>query len=308
MLQVQLFGKLRVQDEGRLMGGLDGRRVQELLVYLLLHRERSHPREYLADLMWGEGTSAQLRKGLRQTLWKLQAVLGAQDEPGCCLLRVDPKYVQLNSEADLWLDVADFEGAWQRALGTPGAELDGATAAALRKAVQLYRGDLLDGWYQDWCLLERERLRSIYLDMLVKLMAHAEACQDYESGLEYGSRVLQLDPARERTHRIMMRLHYRSGSRVEAIRQFERCEAALRDEIGVAPSRRTALLYEALVADSLAGPEPPRRPIAERASAEPASLAGVLAQLHDIRQALGDLQGRVEHQIDLLEHALPEMQ
>ena len=306
MLSIHLFGKLRVQADGQPLGGLDARRVQELLVYLLLNRDRPHPRDFLADLLWGEGTSTQVRKGLRQALWKLQSVVGmGADAQGGGLLKVDSGYVQLSGDAPVWLDVAEFETAWALAQGKPGAALDPDAAAALKRAIGLYGGDLLDGWYQDWCLFERERLRNMYLDMLGKLMTHAEAHGDYEAGLEYGTTVLRMDRTRERTHRAMMRLHYLDGHRVRALRQYEQCVAALRDEIGVAPARRTVLLHEQIRDDALTLP-PGAAVVGARAhDDEPASAtpAHLLEQLRHMRGLLDDLQLRVDRQIRALEGA-----
>jgi DNA-binding SARP family transcriptional activator len=258
-LRVHLFGKLCVERGDRALVGLDSRRVQELLVYLLLFRDHPHPRERLADVMWGEGTSVQVRRGLRQALWKLQSVLGSpggnegNGENGSgkpSLLCVDTDYVQLNAAADVWVDAVAFEGAYARVQGSPGAALDDGAAYALRVAADLYHGDLLDGWYQDWCLFERERYQHMYLEMLAKLMGYAEARGDYEAGVDYGTRILRHDRARERIHRGLMRLHYLAGDRTGALRQYDRCVAVLADEIGVGPAQRTVDLAEAMRGDA----------------------------------------------------------
>ncbi len=64
--------------------------------------------------------------------------------------------------------------------------------------MDLYRGDLLEGWYQEWCLFERERLQNAYMLMLDKLMGYCEAHSEYEQGLVYGDLILRLDHASER--------------------------------------------------------------------------------------------------------------
>ena len=120
--------------------------------------------------------------------------------------------------------------------------------AELRQAVDLYNGNLLEGWYQDWCLFERERLQHIHHMMLQKLMDHCEARQDYEAGIEYGMRILRSDLARERTHRGLMRLHYMAGNRTEALRQYERCAAILHQELEVEPDQQTVALYKQIQA------------------------------------------------------------
>src|SRR5215469_6947387 len=187
-----------------------------------------------------------------QVLWQLQSALGSQHESARArALLVEPDWVQLNSEADIWLDVAVFEQAYNLVQKTAGQELNGSLAQLLQDTVQLYQGPLLEGWYNDWCLYERERLQGIYLAMLDKLMGYCEVHQDYETGLLYGMRIMCYDRARERTHRRLMRLHYLSGDRSAALRQYEQCTTALAEELGAKPSKHTIALYEQIHADQL---------------------------------------------------------
>ena len=57
-------------------------------------------------------------------------------------------------------------------------------------------------------------------------------------GLAYGMRVLQIDHARERTHRQIMRLQYQAGDRTAALRQYLRCRLALSEELALNPPRQ----------------------------------------------------------------------
>ena len=256
-VEVRLFGRFAVRCGDQVVNGLRPRKVQELLAYLLLERDRPHHREILADLLWSDSPSAGSRKCLRQALWRLQAVLTSQRDPLTArVLLVEHDWVQLHPQADVWLDVAEFEGAFDLVHGVPGQQLDSRCAQLLEDAVHLYRGELLEGWYQDWCVYERERLQQMYLAMLDKLMGYCEAQREYETGLMYGARILRHDPARERTHRRLMRLHCLSGDRTTALRQYQQCVVALEEELGVRPAGRTTVLYEQIRSDQLEGSHP----------------------------------------------------
>ena len=251
-LQVSLFGRLSVKLGGDDVSGLDAKKSQELFAYLLVYRTGSHSREVLAELLWGDRQPAQSRKYLRQALWQLQSVLEtASISAGNPLLDVDPEWVRLNSSAPLWLDVVQVERAYAQAQGVAGSDLTEECAYALEQAVQLYRGDFLEGCYQDWCIFERERLQNIYLAMLDKLTHCCETQRRYEAGLAYGTQALRYDRARERTHRRMMRLHYLAGDRTAALRQFDQLVATLKSELNVKPSHRTIALWEQIRADRL---------------------------------------------------------
>jgi DNA-binding SARP family transcriptional activator len=307
MLRIYLFGKFCVRRREQVLNGFEARKVQELFCYLLLHRDHSLPRETLASLLWPDTTTAQSKKNLRQALWQLQTALGSNNvRVKDRILLVEPDWVQLNSQADLWLDVAVFEQAYNLIQKTPGQELDGSQAQLLQETVQFYQGPLLEGWYQDWCLLERERLQSIYLAMLDKLMSYCEAYRDYETSLLYGMRIMCYDRARERTHRRMMRLYYLIGDRAEALRQYERCAGALEEELGVQPSKSTVALYKQIQADQLDEPLPPMALRETDPALEVATplLREVLGQLTYLQESLSDLQNQVQQSIQQVELAL----
>ena len=94
MLQINLLGKLSIQcDASAINLPL---KAQELLGFLLLFPARAHMREALAARLWGESTTKQAKKYLRQTLWHLQSLLNhapeADTEP---LLLVEGDWVQV---------------------------------------------------------------------------------------------------------------------------------------------------------------------------------------------------------------------
>ncbi|HEX8142043.1 MAG TPA: BTAD domain-containing putative transcriptional regulator [Pyrinomonadaceae bacterium] len=233
-LKICLFGRFSIQRDDTCLTQLDSFKVKEFFCYLLLQRNRSHTREALANLLWGESTTAQSKKYLRQALWQLQNALERKDESAVePFLQVEPGWIRLNLQSDIWLDVDVFERAFAFVRCKPGDGPDAGKVKILRDAVQLYQGDLLEGCYHDWCLYERERLQTMYLVMLDKLTGFCEVERDFEMGLNYAASILRYDRARECTHRRLMRLYYLAGDRTSALRQYERCVTALREELGV---------------------------------------------------------------------------
>src|SRR5262245_46282583 len=302
MLYVRLFGRLSIEQGGRTLDGLDARKVQELFCYLLLRRDHHHAHETLSSVFWGDLSTAQSKKALRQTLWHLQTVLEGPLEPAPdSVLCVEPEWVQLNPRADLWLDVAAFERAFSLAQGIPGEALNEETARALQDAVHLYRGDLLEGWYQEWCVYERERLKYLYLTMLDRLMGYCEARHTYEAGISYGMQILRYDRARERTHRRLMVLYYRAGDRVAALRQYERCLAVLNEELSARPAKSTVTLYQQILADQFDDASDAVPHVHFAPSATTSAFAKALAHLKQFSAQLDVLQRQVLQDIQALE-------
>jgi DNA-binding SARP family transcriptional activator len=299
-LRILLFGKLRVWNEatGEPVAGFESSKVQELFAYILLNQKRHHAREALATLLWRDSGPDQGRKYVRQTLWQLQSALEPHSSPEAPrLLSVEPEWVSLNHDAHFWLDVAEFERLAGGVQGIRGDELESANAASARSAVDLYTGDLLDGWYQDWCLVERERIQNQYLGLLHKLMRYCEAQSRHEEGILFGNRLLGYDRAREHAHRGIMRMLYVSGDRTAALRQYERCVSALDEELGVRPDRRTRDLYEKIRSDQLELTMAVSAP-------EGAALAEIATRLRRIQMLVTDLQRGLQQEVQLVERAI----
>ena len=328
-MSIQLFGKLSVRHDGFIINGFEARKVQELFCYLLLNRHHTISRESLANLMWSECTTAQAKKKLRQTLWRLQCALNSQSKTTRDqVLLVEPKWVRINEEADLWLDVAIFEKTFEFVQSLTGQELDAQKVQALQKAVELYQDPLLEGCYDDWCLYEREQLHNMYLVMLEKLMVYCEIHKDYDVGILYGMRIIYWDKARERTHRQLMRLYYLNGDRAAALRQYEQCITILDEELGVKPSKRTISIYKQILAEQLVEQEPitastteppaltyisnGARQTGTLAPTNPQSLPEfstspnneMLVYLIQLQEFLANLQNELKHSIQKFEQAL----
>jgi hypothetical protein len=156
----------------------------------------------------------------------------------------------------------------------------------------------------------------MYLSARDKLMAYCEAHHRFEHGQAHGEAILRHDRARERTHRQMMRLQAQAGDRIAALRQFDRCVAALDEELGVQPSRRTVALYQQIRAESSHGavraaapttsPTTSPKPVADPPPgvlADATPLADALRRLRQMRIALWSLEQQIDRGIAAIESA-----
>jgi DNA-binding SARP family transcriptional activator len=248
-IKLLLLGKFRIEADANLIQRIEPRKAEELLIYLLLYRDQPQSREHLADVLWGEISPEQSKSYLRKALWQLQSIL--ESFCGQNMLLVDGDWLQINPHFDFWLDIEVLEKAFKNTQGVRGTDLEEKQAESMEAAVEIYQGNFMEGWYQDWCLYERERLQHLYLAMLDKLMDHCESHDAYEKGLILGERILYYDRARERTHRRLMRLYYLAGDRTSALRQYRKCVTMLKEELDVEPAESTRVVYEMIRADEL---------------------------------------------------------
>ncbi len=242
-LHIQLLGRFHLRFDDAPVTTLDQERLQALLAYLVLHRATPHARQHLAFLLWPDSSEAQARTNLRSLLHRLrQALPGAND-----FLHVDAQVVQWRADAPYTLDVAAIERALAQA---HAAEQRGdlpTQRAALAQAVELYQGDLLPGWYDDWVLLERERLHQVFLAALERLVVLLEQSGEYAAAIGYAQRLLRHEPLHEAAYQHLMRLHALSGDRASALRVYQTCVTVLERELGVEPSPATRTAYDRLL-------------------------------------------------------------
>jgi len=302
-LRIRLFGQVSVQCDGQALSGLSAKAL-ELLCYLLLHRGRGHTREALADTLWPDAQDSVSRKYLRQAIWQLHSALagrvhGEEPESGP-LLTLRPGWVCINSDAGWWLDVAAFEQAYNLCRDTRGRDLTDSQAQTLESALVLYQGDLIEAWYQDWCLYERDRLQQTYLAMLEQMMGYCEARQRYATGVAYGQRILRYDPAQESAHRHLMRLYYLAGDRTSALRQYERCTSALARHFTLRPSRETDALYQQVRTDQLEDCAPVVTAAGQSAASGSDLLLGLQARLDHIQAGLAALHQQVQQEMTVI--------
>jgi DNA-binding SARP family transcriptional activator len=260
-IAIRLFGKFSVHCGDQELLVHTSSKAKEILAYLAVNPRAPVLRDSLADLISGESSSEKSKKALRQALWQVHEGASCHKTgERYTVIQADKRWVQLARGEHLWVDVHEFERA-AKITGRSAAELSGDTRL-LQHAVELYRGELLLGWHQEWCASERERLRQVYLKALDNLLAHFEAVRNTEAGVAYAILALRVDPTRECTHRSLMRLYWAAGDRSSALHQYERCCTALRNELGIGPDADTLALEKEIRAgqpSSDVGPTQPRQ-------------------------------------------------
>jgi DNA-binding SARP family transcriptional activator len=283
-LYIQLLGAFRLRFDDRPVTALDLPRLQALLAYLVLHRAAPYARPHLAFRFWPDTTDAQARSNLRTLLQRLRHALPHADQ----FLQIDAQTVQWRTNAPWTLDVADFEQALAQADQAEHHSDPTALRKALTEAVDCYHGDLLPGWYDDWVLLERERLRQLFLTALERLILVLEREHDYPAAIGCAQRLLRHDPLHEVTYQHLMRLHALSGDRASALRVYHTCTTVLERELGVEPSPTTRDVYERL----LHMEAPPAV-----TSARPTLLSS--SRLHNLPSALTSFIGRAHERAEM---------
>ena len=292
VLHIHLFGRVRVvHDAGPELKMTPT--AQTLLAYILLQRAYCS-RDVLACLCWGEQPDEHARSCLSTALWRLRRSLEAEESSSEAYLLTTPTgEVGFNWSSSHSLDLAIFEREANQGLALPLAAISPPQADALEKAISVYDGDLLEGFYDDWALRERERVRAMYLDSLYRLMRYHESRGAIEESLGLAHRLLAIDPLREDVHRQVMRLYLQTGQRALAVRQYNNCRDVLAAELNITPMEETELLYRQIVHDSEELPLP--------SAADAANLPQAVRALRQAMREMESARGQLSRAVQLLE-------
>jgi DNA-binding SARP family transcriptional activator len=194
---------------------------QRIVAYLAL-QARAVCRRTVATALWSEKSEERATANLRTVLWRLQGT--------CQVLVTDAPNGSLSLAAGVEADHQRLRG-WAQRLhrGEPRpGDLDVDLAEL--------SSELLPAWYEDWVLIERERVRQWWLHALESLSAELVRIRRFSEAIEAALLAVAAEPLRESAHRAVMLAHLAEGNYSEALRQFERCEQTLHRDLGVAPS------------------------------------------------------------------------
>lgn len=249
MLSIRLFGKLDITSSGGTAIPVRGAKMQGLVAYLALNIDMPPSRDRLMTLFWGDRFTSQARQSLRQAVAKLRKLL---DDGDRAVLRADADTVGLDPGA-VEVDIDRFA----RLAADPAPEAAVAAAA-------LMRAPLLDGLYgqrsefDDWIASERQRVATLALGVFERAVEWHLHAGDSAKALRMARQLVAVDPLRDASQMVLIRLLAQAGERAAAIQQFNAHAARLRAELDVAPGPAIQRLMAEIRGESVglaAGPE-----------------------------------------------------
>lgn len=223
-----------------LLGGpyviLDGHRREvpegskRLLVFTALNARRVD-RRHVAGCLWPAGNDQRAAGNLRSALWRLNCAGINVIESDKCSLALRPGTI---------VDVRVVSDWAARLIDGSAAEFDLASVCWPADAM-----DLLPGWYDDWIIFERERIRQRFLHALEALSRRLIEVGRCAEAVDAAISAVGVDPLRESASRILIEAHLAEGNLVEGRRTYERYRDTARRELGVEPSQQLIELARA---------------------------------------------------------------
>jgi DNA-binding SARP family transcriptional activator len=195
---------------------------KRLLAFVALRGGRVE-RRHVAGTLWPVGDDCRAAGNLRSALWRLRGA-------GIEVLRCDKWSLSLRDHVAV--DVHQLKDWADRVIsGHPaGPDLD-------RIDLEVDALDLLPGWYDDWTILERERLRQRLLHALEALSRSLSAADRHADAVDAALAAIRAEPLRESAQRTLIEAYLAEDNWAEAQRALTCYRDLLDRELGVSPSR-----------------------------------------------------------------------
>ncbi len=241
-VRLKTLGTPSVTVNGEEIRTLPGKPVVfGLLVFLALEKEVT--RDRALGFLWPDSPQEKARQALSQTIYELRKVLGEEwVESLGNLLKTTPA---------LRVDALEFEK-----LAADGRH---------EEAIALYGGHFLEGVhlartnsFEEWTERQRARLARHHRGAVDAFIKAARERGDVEVALKGATRWAALDPLDDGAQHYLIQLLADSGSRSEALAQYQRYEAMLQEELGLEPLDETRELVEGIRDRTVATPLPKR--------------------------------------------------
>jgi DNA-binding SARP family transcriptional activator/Tfp pilus assembly protein PilF len=223
------------------------RRARDILCFIASRRHHRASKDMIIDTFWGETDSEVVEKNFHPTVSHIRKALNNnQPLKQNFLLYRDGDY-QLNSEFSYRIDTEDFDRLVTEGENARRARQFDECVRAFESALALYRGEFMQGSYEQWADEQRTYYREQYLRLLEALAGVAETDADWPRVMQLAQLIIHADQFREDIHCMVMRAHAALGNRGAVKDQFEGLKRILESELGVEPSAETRKLYQHLI-------------------------------------------------------------
>jgi WD40 repeat protein/DNA-binding SARP family transcriptional activator len=281
VIHVSLVGRIVVRTDDLVCDerALPGRQPRLAFSLLVCERHRAISREELADNLWPEQRPETWESALRSVVSRVRDFVSVSGLGPRDLVQAEGGAYRLHApdrlEVDLERAVAHLAEA-EAALATGDAI--GAVQEAGRSRGVLAQ-PLLPGTEGPWVEAKRRELSLLLLRALEVLADGRSVLGAHTHAATAADAAITMDPFRESSHRLSMRIQLRAGNGAAGLRAYERCRSLLAEELGVDPSAETQRLHLELLNGSRDLPDPvsaPGRALSEQGGA-PAPLSTTTA-------------------------------
>jgi DNA-binding SARP family transcriptional activator len=249
-LTINLLGHVEIYRDPKRPFAADAwttRRAHDILCFIASRRHRRASKDTIIDTFWGEADFDIVAKNFHPTVSHVRKALNSnQPLKQNFLLYRDSDYL-FNPDFTYSIDIEEFDRLVAEGSSARRAREQDRCINQYEAAIKLYRGEFMQGCYDDWVEEQRSYYHEQYLYMLETLAVAALGQEEWPRTLQLAHQILRDDPYREDIHCLVMRTHAAQGNRVAVKEQYQTLRALLRKELGIEPASETQKIYRELI-------------------------------------------------------------
>jgi len=244
-IKIYLLGDINIIVEDEVVTEKLSSKAIALLCFLSVNKGKKFTRDKLASFFWNDVTIENARYNLRYSLWNIRKVInrGSQD-----IFLSTKDNCMINPDLDYYLDIHHYRDILNK------YKFNDEAIESLEKAKELYRGEFLQEFYlkncqdfNDWIFYERERCQKNHSELSYRLVALYLEKKQYEKAILILEEMLYINPFKEDVYLKLMEIYIKTNDRQAAIKQYERCEYVLRQELNIPPGEDLKNLHKRLL-------------------------------------------------------------
>ncbi len=267
-LRIQLLGDFALSLDDSPTRSLEKPRQQSLLAYLAFHQGKPQKRTHLAFTFWPDSEEKQALTNLRNLLHGLRQSLPAVD----AFLQIDKQSITLLKSPDCSVDTIELEDSL-RATDTD------SICQNLETTEQLYRGELLPKFYDEWIEAERSALRSKLNETIAQRVKTLRESEKLDEAIRYSKIRIQRDSLSESSHYTLIELLYLSGDKAAALLAYHSYEKRLEADLDISPGEEIRDLHQQILSSQSVSDE------TKTTTTTPAAPTDEAVVIHDTRLA-----------------------
>lgn len=246
-LRINLFGTIELRFKNKALFVFPTKKCEAILVYLVLAHGNRIQREAIVAEFWQQLPPRCGRRALNTDIWRLRNLLRQSGLEPQKVFSVTNETLAFKPTLRCSVDVFDFEDGLYRLSEFDPCVAEPDQIEMIEGCLHLYRGDLFEGCYDDWCVVSREALRAKRFEALEFLLQYYLHHQSPSKALSLAKQLLALDPLMEHIHRAIMYCYSAMGNRPAAIVHYENCARLLKKELGIDPMPETERLHRSIM-------------------------------------------------------------
>lgn len=249
-LTINLFGPVEIFRDSRRPFAADAwttRRAHDIFCFIASRRHRRASKDTIIETFWGDTDPDVVLRNFHPTVSHIRKALNSNQPLKLNFLLYRDSAYLLNPELTYSIDIEEFDRLLAQGETARRAKQIDLCVTHFEAAIKLYRGEFMQGCYDDWAEEQRSYYLEQYLYMLDTLVAEAQKAEEWSRSLHLAQQILRVDAFREDIHCLVMRAHAAQGNIVAVREHYEKLRSLLRKELDIEPSTQTQKIYRQLI-------------------------------------------------------------